>query len=99
MVIGFTGKITYPTVNQVGKRFEIAYRAGARQARNGEDVSLDMEAHERTNGSYDVWVMGKLVANAERFSDATETMNNYINLTTGKLKDGGLEKSVGESAK
>lgn len=92
---GFTGKIIYPVVIRSDEKIEIKYRTGERKSiTDDEDISLTIEAHEKTNGSYDVRVDGKLVANADEFNNATETMREYIDPKTGKLKQRGLEKTL-----
>ena len=93
MANGFTGKIIYPVVNMSDSQIDIRYRVGARTVlNNGENVALAMEAHERTNGSYDIWVKGRLVSNTRGIDDATRTMSSYIDSKTGSLRDSRLEE-------
>lgn len=91
----FTGKIIYPVVTQIDRRVEVSFRGGEREQKSDdEDVSLDIEAHERKNRSYDIRFCGKLVANTPEYKLAEEKMTDYINLETGKLKEKGLESAV-----
>lgn len=94
---GFTGKIIYPVIIRSSGGIKILYRAGARSIlREGEDISLDIEAHERVIG-YDILVKGRLVAKAPEYKDALETMKEYIDSNTGRLKGYGLEETVENS--
>jgi hypothetical protein len=90
----FTGKIIYPVVSRVDGGIRVNYRSGGRAPKSEEeDVSLAIEAHERRNETYDIWVMGRLRGQVTGFQNATDTMTGYIDLETGKLK-GNLERSV-----
>jgi len=91
----FTGRVFYPVVVKLNKIVNITFRFGSRkQIEDTEDISLSIDCYERKNNSYDIWVNGKLVANASEFKNAKEVIREYIDSKTGRLKESRLEETV-----
>jgi hypothetical protein len=77
----FTGRIFHPVVvRKEGRLVEIFYtpKVGPSEHNECEDWSLQIEAHERRNDTYDVRVQGIFVENITGHKGALRYMARFI---------------------
>ena len=90
----FTGRCLHPIVRRENGFARVDYVYGECHSPD-EDWSLQIDAYEKTDKSFNIWIYGKLIMNVPNELAAREKMSEYID-ENGNFKDNssGLEEKV-----